>query len=58
MQACGLNSLVICFDVRTHDGGKHDNEERDLNKEHPFPRVSRYKRGGDNKEVDISELRA
>jgi hypothetical protein len=31
MQTYGLNSLVIYFDVKTRDGGKHDNEEPDLN---------------------------
>jgi hypothetical protein len=31
MHANVWHSLMIYFDVKTHDGGKHDNEERDLN---------------------------
>ena len=39
-------------------GWKHDNKEQNLSWEHPFPRVSRYKRRRDiNEEVDITELR-
>ena len=37
-------------------GGKRDNEEWHLNWEHPFPKVSRYKRRSDIKEVDITEF--
>ena len=55
---CGLNSLVIYFDVKTHDiwDKKHDNEG-DLNWEHPVLRVSGYKRRSDIKEVHITEFR-
>ena len=35
-------------------GGKRDNKEWDVNWEHPFPRVSGYKRRGDIKKVDIA----
>ena len=38
-------------------GGKRDNEEWDLSWEHPFPKVSGYKRRNDIKEVDITEFR-
>jgi hypothetical protein len=38
-------------------GGKCDNNECNLNKEHPFPRVAGYKRRGDIKEVEIAEFR-
>ena len=39
-------------------GGKRDNKDWNLNLEHPFPRVSRYKRKSDIKEVDIMEFKA
>ena len=38
-------------------GGKRDNKERYFNREHPFPRVSGYKRSSDIKEVDVTKLR-
>ena len=36
---------------------KCDNKEGDLSWEHPFPRVSGYKRGSYIKEADILEIR-
>ena len=38
-------------------GGKRDNKERDIRRVHPFPRVSRYNRGGDILEGDITKIR-
>ena len=38
-------------------GGKYDNKEGDLIWEHPFPKVSGYKRGSDIKEGDITVVR-
>ena len=38
-------------------GRKHGNKEWDFNWEHPFPRVSRYKRMSDIKEVGITKFR-
>ena len=54
-----LNSLVICFNVKTCDiwERKHDNKEWDLNWEHLFPRVLGYKKKSDIKEVDDREFR-
>ena len=37
-------------------GGKCDNKKGDLNLEHPFSRVSGYKRGSGIKEGDITEV--
>ena len=36
---------------------ERDKKEWDLNWEHPFPRVSRYKTRSDIKEVDITEFK-
>ena len=48
MQGYGLNSLVVCFD---------DNNKWDSTWEHPFPKVSGYKRRSAIKEVDIARFR-
>ena len=37
--------------------GECDNKEGDSNRAHPFPRVSRYKRGRDITKGDITEVR-
>ena len=38
-------------------GEKCDNMEGYINWEHPFPRISRYKRASDIKEGDSTEVR-
>ncbi len=59
VRACGLNSLVVYFNVKTHDIWEGNvTIRRALNWEHPFPRVLGYKRRSDLKEVDIKEFRA
>ena len=35
---------------------KCDNKEEDLNREHPFPRVARYKKGSDINMVILQRL--
>jgi hypothetical protein len=60
LRVCGLNSWVICFDVKTHDiwDRKRDNKEGGgFNWEHPVPRVLVYKRRSDITEVHITEFR-
>ena len=49
VRACGLNPLVVYFNVNTHD----------IWEESMITRcdISRYKRRGDIKEVDITEFR-
>ena len=37
-------------------GGTCDNKEGGLNRAHPFPRVSGYKRGSDDPEGDIMKV--
>jgi hypothetical protein len=58
MHAAMWFELVVYFHVKLNPwcmGGKRDNKERDLNRKHPFPRVSIYKRRSDMKEVDITD---
>ena len=59
VQACGWNSVTDYFDVKTYDIWEVNvTTRRDLKIEHPFPRVSGYKRRSDSKEGDITEDRA
>jgi hypothetical protein len=39
-------------------GEKCDNKKWDLHWKHPFPRISRYKKRNDIKEVDITEFKS
>ena len=61
MQACGLNALVVYFNVKTHDIRQTNVATRrgDLNWAHPSPRVLGYKRASDIniKEGDITKVR-
>ena len=52
VRACGLDSSVGYFNVKTYDiWGKCDNKEGEFNWALMFPRISRYKRSSDIREV-------
>ena len=51
-----FSGLFLCQTL-WYMGGKCDNKDWDLNCEHPFSKVSGYKRRSDVKEFDIMEFR-